>query len=78
MNMNKRLFLVLSFAAVLAGCASVPRTIDVPREKLQAALDKRFPAQRRFLELLEVQLTAPRLQLQPESNRLRIDFNWKF
>lgn len=72
--MNKRLFLVLSFAAVLAGCASVPRTIEVPREKLQAALDRRFPAQARFLELLEVQLTAPLLQLQPESNRLRTGF----
>jgi hypothetical protein len=72
--MNKRLFLVLSFAALLAGCASVPRTVEIPREKLQAALDKRFPAQERFVQLLDVQLSAPRLQLQPESNRLRTDF----
>lgn len=73
-GMNKRIFLALSSAVLLAGCASVPRTVEVPREKLQAALDKRFPAQARFLELLEVQLSAPRLQLQPESNRLRTDF----
>lgn len=72
--MNKRLFLIVAFVALLAGCASVPRTIEVPREKLQAALDRRFPAQARFLELLQVQLSAPQLHLQPESNRLRTDF----
>jgi hypothetical protein len=72
--MNKRLFLILSFVGLLAGCASLPRTLEIPREKLQAALDKRFPAQERFLQLLDVQLSSPRLQLQPESNRLRTDF----
>lgn len=59
--------------AVLAGCASAPRTVDIPQEQLQAALARRFPFNDRFLQLLDLQAQAPRLQLLPESNRLRVD-----
>lgn len=59
--------------AVLAGCASVPRTVEVSQEQLQSALARRFPFNDRFLQLLDVQADAPRLQLLPESNRLRVD-----
>lgn len=59
--------------AVLAGCASVPRTVEISQEQLQAALARRFPVNDRFLQLLDVQADAPRLQMLPESNRLRVD-----
>lgn len=73
--MNRRhLALLLAVPLFLAGCATAPRSVEISHERLQAALDRRFPAQSRLVELLDVQLTAPRLTLQPESNRLRTDF----
>ncbi|MES2939116.1 MAG: DUF1439 domain-containing protein [Pseudomonadota bacterium] len=66
-----RLLALLSVAAWLAGCATGPRTVEVSRDQLQAALARRFPVQARYLEVVDVQASAPRLQLLPESNRLR-------
>ncbi|MBA2672996.1 DUF1439 domain-containing protein [Ramlibacter sp.] len=66
-----RLLALLWVAAWLAGCATGPRTVEVPRDQLQAALAKRFPFQARFLDVVDVQASAPRLQLLPESNRVR-------
>lgn len=64
---------VLLAALLLAACASVPRTVDVSLEQLHAAVAKRFPHNERLLQLLDVQVTAPQLQLLPESNRLRVE-----
>jgi hypothetical protein len=76
MRIHLHSFLAYVFAvcmAVLAGCASVPRTVEISQEQLQAALARRFPFNDRALQLLDVQAQAPRLQLLPESNRLRVD-----
>ena len=59
-------------ALLLAGCASVigPRQIELPLEKLQASLGAKFPIRQRYLELLDVTVSNPRLQLSPDTNRI--------
>jgi hypothetical protein len=71
---RRTLAFVLAAPLWLLGCATTPRTVEVSQAQLQAALDRKFPSQVRLLELLDVQLTAPRLTLQPEAGRLRTDF----
>ena len=62
--------------ACLAGCAGVfgPRTIEVSQAQLQEAVERRFPIERRYLELLDVTVAAPRVLLRPEVNRLATEF----
>ena len=64
--------LLAPLCLLLAGCASVvgPREVTVPIEKLQSSLAARFPFRQRYLELLDVSATNPRLQLQPDTNRV--------
>jgi hypothetical protein len=67
---------LLLFALVLlSGCASVPGTVEISREQLQAALERRFPFEARpAAGLFVVRATEPRLQLLAPDNRLRLDF----
>ena len=57
----------ISGAALLASCASVlgPREVDLPLHKLQAGLDRRFPVDNRLLELFDVRLSRPQLNVLP-------------
>lgn len=66
-----RLLALLWMAAWLAGCATGPRTVEISQDQLQAALARRFPMQSRLLEVVDVQASAPRLRMLPESNRMR-------
>lgn len=61
----------------LAACAGLlgPRTMEVPLSTLQASLEKRFPFNSRYLELFDIQLSSPRLSLQPEGNRVMTSFD---
>jgi hypothetical protein len=60
---------------LLAGCASGPRTIDVSRQQLQSALERRFPQESRpAAGLLVMKIGVPRLELLPQANRVRLDF----
>lgn len=63
-------------AAVLAGCAALmgPRDIEVSQAQLQQAVERRFPIERRYFELLDVTVAAPRVLLRPEANRLATEF----
>jgi hypothetical protein len=62
-------------ALLVAACTSLllPRTIEVPQERLQELLARQFPMQRRLFEAIDVTLDSPRLTLQPESNRVSIE-----
>ncbi len=62
-------------ALLLAACTSLllPRTIDVPQERLQELLARQFPVQKRLFEAIDIRLDSPRLTLQPESNRVSIE-----
>ena len=64
--------LAIGAALLLAGCASVigPRQVELPLEKLQASLGAKFPIRQRYLELLDVTVSNPRLQLLPDTNRI--------
>jgi hypothetical protein len=57
----------VSGAALLASCASIlgPREVDLPLHKLQASLDRRFPMDNRLLELFDVRLSRPQLNVLP-------------
>lgn len=63
-------------AALVAGCAALmgPRDVEVSQAQLQQAVDRRFPIERHYLELLDVTVAAPRVLLRPEVNRLATEF----
>lgn len=71
-----RLFASLS-AFLLVGCASLlgPREMEVPLATLQSSLEKRFPFNNRYLALFDIELSAPRLNLQPDTNRVVTSFD---
>jgi hypothetical protein len=65
--------LLIAVLALLAACATGPGTVEVSQQQLQTALERRFPYELRPAGLFIVKLGAPRLQLLPASNRLRLD-----
>ena len=74
--MNRKRFVSVLAAALLVGCASSPRSIEISKEQLQSALDRRFPTGSRQLDLLDVRVSTPRLlELQPQHNRMRMGFS---
>jgi hypothetical protein len=64
----------LALAGLLASCANLvgPRRVELPQARLQAGLERRFPLHNRMLELFDVQLTHPRLTIQPETDRVAL------
>lgn len=72
--MRSRIAALISIAVVflLASCASMmgPRQVELPLYKLQESLSQRFPFNNRYLELLDINVSNPRLTLQPHTNRL--------
>lgn len=72
--MNRRLasFALIVMALVLSSCATFlgPHDVEIPLARLQEAISSRFPFNNRFLELLDIRVTNPRVALQPDSNRI--------
>ncbi|MGX4643151.1 DUF1439 domain-containing protein [Massilia sp. SYSU DXS3249] len=71
-NLRTRRNLLAGLAAasaltLLASCSSLlgPREVDLPLHKLQASLDRRFPVDNRLLELFDVRLSRPQLNVLP-------------
>jgi hypothetical protein len=65
--------LLLSCAAwLLAACATLmgPREVEIPVARLQEAIAGKFPFNNRYLELLDIYVTNPKVSLQPETNRI--------
>lgn len=64
-------------ATLIAGCAGLfgPRTVEVSQAQLEDLLARRFPVTRRVLEIFDVTVSAPRLRLLPEANRVATDFD---
>lgn len=80
-NPNRRRLLLaaagmsaLSAVSGLAGCAGLvgPQTLTLSEAELNALIGRAFPLQRRVLELLDVQMSAPQLRLLPDVNRLAV------
>jgi hypothetical protein len=64
---------------LLSGCAGLPLGPDhvlLSEADLARRLAERFPFQKRYLELFDIQLSDPRLRLMPESNRLGTRFSY--
>ena len=63
-----------ALTGALAGCAGLggPQVITLGQADLDRLLARKFPMTRRVLELLDVTLSAPRLQLLPERNRIAV------
>lgn len=59
---------------LLQGCGHVglPRVITLSEAELSALVARAFPVQQRLLEVLDLQLSAPRLRLLPDANRLSV------
>lgn len=63
-------FIIMTF--LLSSCATLlgPREMEIPLARLQESISSRFPFNNRYLELLDVRVTNPRVTLQPGSNRI--------
>ncbi|WP_119154791.1 DUF1439 domain-containing protein [Caldimonas tepidiphila] len=58
--------------ALLGGCAGMigPRTVSLSSEELARVIGSRFPYRNRYLQTIEVAVSAPRLRMLPQSNRI--------
>jgi hypothetical protein len=68
----RRRLLAAAMLGLVASCATLPTTIEIPRERIEAALARRFPYRAPAGELLMVEVGLPRVELLPEANRVRL------
>lgn len=64
----------LLLAGLLAACASLigPREVELPQERLQSSLERKFPMHQRVLGVFEVELSHPRLSVQADNDRVSL------
>nr|WP_315251672.1 DUF1439 domain-containing protein [uncultured Duganella sp.] len=64
----------LMLASLLAACAGLigPRDVELPQERLQTSLERKFPMHQRVLGVFEVELSHPRLSVLAENNRVAV------
>ena len=77
MTGRRNLLLLSGATLLLGGCAAVlgPRNIEVSQQRLQELVARRFPVNKRYLELFDVSIGTPRLTLLPEDNRIATQFD---
>ncbi|MFC7459965.1 hypothetical protein [Hydrogenophaga defluvii] len=70
--------LLAGLVLVLGGCVALtgPRVVSVSEAQLAQRIAEQFPVRRRYLELFDLTLSAPRVRLIPAENRVgtRMDF----
>lgn len=71
-NDARRRLVGAALLGLVASCATMPRTIEIPRERIEAALARRFPWRAPASELLTVQVGMPLVELLPDANRIRL------
>lgn len=62
-------------AALVADCSGFGNSYTFSLSQLQAALERKFPFNHRYLELFDIQLANPQLQLDPQRNRVSLQFD---
>lgn len=75
-GMRLRIHLIVTvLALLLGGCAQLlgPQQLSWSEAELQQMLQRRFPMERRVLEVLDVQIAPPALSLLPERHRVALD-----
>src|SRR5205085_9757201 len=60
-------------ALALAGCSLGPHTVELSQARLQELVARRFPVDKRVLDVIDLTLDAPRVGLQPEANRISVE-----
>lgn len=72
MNCGRRRLVLAAMLGLVASCATLPTTIEIPRERIEAGLARRFPYRAPAGELLMVQVGLPRVDLMPDADRVRL------
>jgi hypothetical protein len=64
--------IIAALIILLTACASFlgSRDVNVPLSQLQQALGRKFPFNNRYLEIFDIQVSNPKLALQPDTNRI--------
>ncbi|AOY93036.1 DUF1439 domain-containing protein [Cupriavidus sp. USMAA2-4] len=62
-------------AVWLGGCAGIGSDYTFSQAQLQAALERKFPFNKRYMELFDIQLAHPQLLLDPQRNRVSVQFD---
>jgi len=72
MNLRLLSFVSAALTLLLASCASLlgPREVEIPLSSLQQAIDRKFPFNSRYLELLDISIGNPRVTLLPQADRV--------
>lgn len=65
-------FVTFCMAMLLASCATLlgPRDMEISLARLQESIASRFPFNSRYLDLIDIQVTNPRVKLLPDTNRI--------
>ncbi|MYM73054.1 DUF1439 domain-containing protein [Duganella sp. FT134W] len=68
------LWLAVLLAGLVTACATLigPREVELPQERLQTSLDRKFPMHQRVLGVFEVELSHPRLAVLAENDRVSL------
>ena len=61
--------------AWLAACGGFMNEYTFSQSQLQSALDRKFPFNKRYMELFDIQLANPQLALDPARNRVTVQFD---
>jgi hypothetical protein len=64
---------LVASALVLFGCSLGPHTVELSQARLQELVARRFPVDKRVLDVIDLTLDAPRVGLQPEVNRISVE-----
>lgn len=66
----ERRCVLFAVPVLLLGCASTSKRLVISQGDVQRALRQVFPKEQRLLELFDVSLQAPQIELLPERNRI--------
>ncbi|CAG9187222.1 DUF1439 domain-containing protein [Cupriavidus pinatubonensis] len=61
--------------AWLGACGSLGNEYTFSQSQLQSALERKFPFNKRYLDIFDIQLANPRLTLDPARNRVNLQFD---
>lgn len=67
----------LMLVCLLAACAALigPRQVELPEERMQRDLDRKFPMHHRVLGVFDVELSHPQLAVLADNNRVALSFD---
>ena len=73
-GLSVRWLLATLIIATLCACAGLlgPRNVDIPVQRLQASLARKFPLNQRLVELVDIRLSDPKLTLLADTNRVQV------